>query len=124
MSGDRRQPAVPVACTLAPGEVPERISRWRRALVRSVTGAERPDPSRLRLRLHEDPADVAALVLLARQEKDCCAFFEFSFVVEHDATVLVVDVPGTATEILDGFAGLVGPARCTDTKGATISWGR
>jgi|GEM_PF-2162231 len=107
-SGRRQRTAVPVACTLAPGEVADRVDQWRRALTRTVTGVERPEPSRLRLRLHDDPADVATLVLLARQEKDCCAFFEFSFVVEPDTTVLVVEVPGTASDILDEFAGLVG----------------
>ncbi len=44
------------------------------------------------------------LVVLARKEKACCAFFEFRFDIGADATTLVVEVPGGAETVLREFA--------------------
>jgi hypothetical protein len=48
---------------------------------------------------------------LARREKACCAFFEFSIAIEADGLWLSVRVPADASPILDDFARLL-PVAC------------
>ena len=44
---------------------------------------------------------------LARREKACCDFFEFSIAIEADALWLSVRVPAEASLVLDDFAQLI-----------------
>jgi hypothetical protein len=75
---------------------------WRALLSDAAVAAERPAPTEVVVRLR-DGAPVAALVDLARREKACCPFFDFSLLVEADALTLRVGVPDEAAALLDGF---------------------
>jgi hypothetical protein len=98
---------IPIACSLTPEGASHRVEEWRRFLLASVSAAERPTESQLRLLLSPSPGDLLAAVALAQSEKACCPFFEFSIDVETDACWLLLAVPPDASGILDGFAGLL-----------------
>lgn len=76
----------------------------------SVVGSERPSDTALRLRLERSDKTLLHAADLARREKGCCGFFDFSIDVQTDALWLIVRVPDEASGILDDFAGLA-PAR-------------
>jgi hypothetical protein len=96
---------VPIACTLDATGRDERGDEWRAFHQEVVVERDRVSPERLRLRLDPSLDDaVARAVDLARREKACCAFFEFSLEILTEATWLEVAVPESATGILDEFA--------------------
>lgn len=90
----------PIACSLAPGAARSQLDEWQELMVWAVAHAERVSPTRLELHLKPN-CDLAAVVDLAQREVACCPFFAFAIDVEADGLVLVVDVPDTASEILD-----------------------
>jgi phosphinothricin acetyltransferase len=100
--------AVPIGCSLTAAQAAERVGDWREVLARLALQAHRVSPERLRIGLAHDEAGIAALVLLARQEKACCPFFDFSFEVGTEAVALVIGVPPGAGATLDDFARLAG----------------
>ena len=59
------------------------------------------------VQLKDDPAVLLAAVDLARREVTCCAFFDFSIVVESTRSWLVIEVPTDGREILAGMAALL-----------------
>ncbi len=97
----------PVACTLSQEDASSRLAEWHDFLHRAVDLSERPAEGRLRLRLEPPSENLLAAVDLARREKACCAFFEFSIEVRSDANWLVVTVPTDASASLDALAGLL-----------------
>jgi hypothetical protein len=97
---------IPIACTLTSQSAAARIEEWRRFFAQSIDVAERIDDAHLRVRLNGSTEDLEAAVDLARREKACCEFFEFSIEVEADASWLSVKVPPDASDILAGFASL------------------
>ena len=97
----------PVACTLNSEDASSRLAEWRTFLRRAVDRTDRPDDERLCLRLSPAAGDLLAAVELSRREKACCGFFDFAIEVRTDANWLVVTVPPTAVESLDGLAGLI-----------------
>jgi hypothetical protein len=56
--------------------------------------------------LRDDLTGVGEIVSLARREKACCPFFDFSLMIEPDAVSLVIAVPEDGIPILDTFADL------------------
>jgi len=100
--------SVPVACTLEPDAVGDRIGEWRTFLATRVDDVRHEGPvGRMRLRSGDDTLLVA--VDLAQREKACCGFFRFSVELEADARWLRVEVPPDAVGILDDFFG-AGPS--------------
>jgi MerR family transcriptional regulator, copper efflux regulator len=97
---------LPVACSLDTLGVLERIAQWRRALDSIVVGVARPQPSQLRLALADDAAGIARVVSLARAEKMCCPFFDFTLEIGTDVVTLVVEVPVGSEGLLEDFATL------------------
>jgi hypothetical protein len=59
------------------------------------------------VRLNNSTQTLEAAVDLARREKACCAFFEFSIEVEADASWLSVKVPPDAADTLEDFVSLL-----------------
>jgi hypothetical protein len=96
---------VPIACTLDAAGRLERGDEWRAFHREAVVERDRVSSERLRLRLAPDlETAVARAVDLARREKACCGFFEFSLEILADETWLHVVVPQAASGILDDFA--------------------
>jgi hypothetical protein len=101
-----KTPDIPIACSLGPDDVTDRIDEWRRVLATAVTGVRRPDPQRLELRLDPAPEGIATTVDLARREKACCQFFDFRLEIGSEEIDLIVTVPTDASSVLDGFESL------------------
>jgi len=102
-------PSGPTACTLHPDEHPGRLEDFRRVVFGHLAGMERPEPTRLRLRLAGDADPEAVRELLVR-EQGCRPFLSFTIIRGGDRLVADLEVPAGAAPILDGLAGLAGPA--------------
>ena len=89
----------PIACTIDPTDIPERIAlvevmRTRLALL------ERTDHGLL-LHFAADPDTEADLRRFALDEKRCCQFWGFAVATTSDDLALRWDGPPNAAEILD-----------------------
>jgi len=94
--------AVPVACTLEPDAVGDRIGEWHSFLADRVDEIDRQGPV-LRMRLGAGDDTVLVAVDLAQREKSCCGFFQFSLELEADSRWLRAEVPPDAAGVLDDF---------------------
>ncbi|WP_116948864.1 hypothetical protein [Jiangella endophytica] len=94
---------LPPSCTLPTADRPLRLAEFAGLFARSAREPRRVSPTRLRLRLDDDPAVLATARDLAVRESACCAFFTFTF---GDGGVLTVDVPPARAAVLDGLARL------------------
>jgi hypothetical protein len=61
----------------------------------------------VRLELRDSDAALTAAVALAQREKECCAFFDVSLMLEADRRTLVLAVPDGAQEVLAAFVALL-----------------
>jgi hypothetical protein len=93
---------IPIACTLSGTDRTTRGDEWRQFLVTYVVEVTRIESS-ARLRLKDGDDVLLTAVDLARREKECCAFFEFSLELLPDAVWLDVRVPAEATTMLDAL---------------------
>jgi hypothetical protein len=98
---------IPLACTLTSESAAARLEEWRSFLAHSTGTAERKSDVTLRVRLNESTEALEAAVDLARREKACCGFFEFSIDVEADASWLSITVPPEAADTLADFVSLL-----------------
>jgi hypothetical protein len=93
----------PQACTLPTVERPLRVAEFDQLFVDALRGGDRPESTRLQLRL-ERSAEARARELTAR-ETDCCSFFAFTFTPAGDEHVAVdVSVPTAHVPVLDALA--------------------
>jgi hypothetical protein len=102
---------VPIACTLSAESAAARLEEWRRFFADFTDAVKRTSDAQARVRLVNSPQALLAAVDLARREKACCAFFEFSVAVETDASWLTVEVPPDAADTLAAFVSLLPPPR-------------
>ena len=105
-SPERPTPLLPVACTLTaiPGAFAERMAEYRRLFRRYLTGRTRTGPG-IRFRFRAEAGVEDWVRDLARREKACCGFFDFTVTadareIRWDATV-AGDEP--ARQALDEF---------------------
>jgi hypothetical protein len=115
-SSEHLPPLLPVACTLTgtPGAFAERMAEYQRLFQEHLTGRSRTSAG-IRFRFRAGPGVEDWVRDLARREKACCGFFDFTVSTDGqeicwDATVLD-DEP--ARQALDEFYGL------PDTLGAS-----
>ena len=95
----------PIACTLAPAELPGRLADWK-ALAERVVGQE-PLDGGVRLRFPPEPGLAVELAGLAQAEQACCAFFHFAVGIRAGAVTLEVRGPVESQPV---FAELFGSA--------------
>jgi hypothetical protein len=98
---------IPIACTLTPESAAARIEEWRHFFADSTGPAEKRGDRQLRVQLNGSTGALEAAVDLARREKACCGFFEFSIEVEAGASWLSIKVPPDAAATLAEFASLL-----------------
>jgi hypothetical protein len=91
---------IPASCTLPSAERPLRLAEFAGLFATSTRAVDRVSPTRLRLRLDDDPGVIATARDLAAREAACCAFFTFTF---GDGGELTVDVPPVQALVLDGL---------------------
>jgi MerR family transcriptional regulator, copper efflux regulator len=96
---------VPIACSLEPGLMADRIADWQH-LLHSASARSRTADDRLRIEF--GPAiDVVELVCLVEAEQRCCAFFAFVVTIDERGLGLEVDAPVEARDIVDTVFGVV-----------------
>ena len=101
--------AVPVACTLAPGERPARAAELA-ALSEHVAAWAREDTA-LRLRFPARPDLEAQIREAIARERACCAFLSFTLRRAEDELCWDIEAPDAATaSALDEFMPLLAPA--------------
>jgi hypothetical protein len=78
-SPERLPPLLPVACTLTatPGAFAERMAEYQRLFRQHLTGRARSGPV-IRFRFRAEPGVEDWVRDLARREKACCGFFDFT----------------------------------------------
>lgn len=94
--------AVPIACTLAPDQLTDRLAEWRSTIAGATGRVEMPDGTRLRF---DRGVDAGALAVLIAAEQDCCRFLTFTLTVGIDDVTLDVTAPVDARPMIDSLVG-------------------
>lgn len=94
----------PIACTLDPSAMPDRLGDWRRLLASATTRSAMPD-GRLRVEFRDD-VDLGELTRLARAEQHCCAFFTFTLTFDTRGIALEVVAPDDAADLVHSVFGV------------------
>ena len=89
---------VPIACTLEPSTMPQRLAEWTAVLGHAQTRVATADGG-LRIEL-DDGVDLADLARLIAAEQHCCAFFSFALTVDQRGQALEVRAPESAGDIV------------------------
>jgi hypothetical protein len=97
---------VPIACSLSSSGAHDQLDEWRALLGTESVETRRVSPTELRFRLRVGLARLDEIVTLARREKACCPFFDFTLMIEPDAVELAMSVPEDGVPALDTFAEL------------------
>lgn len=92
------QSAPPIACSLEPERVPDRIGDWK-ALVAAAVSRTEVDGG-VRLTFPPGPGLATRVAALAAAEQSCCAFFDFTVRITVGATVLEARAPEGGQEIV------------------------
>jgi DNA-binding transcriptional MerR regulator len=95
---------VPVACTLAAADQPERLAEWTELL--ALVEEREPLDGGVRLRFPTGPQLAGRLADLAAREQACCAFFTFTLRPAADAVVLDVTAPEDAAGVVADLFGV------------------
>ncbi|MGH3157915.1 MAG: hypothetical protein ACRDNF_15250, partial [Streptosporangiaceae bacterium] len=85
----------PVACTLGPGDLPSRMTRWTTVATRAA-GRRSPAEHGLLLTFDAAPGVADELRALTSLERECCPFVTWS--VREEATQVLVEVTGDTPE--------------------------
>jgi DNA-binding transcriptional MerR regulator len=81
---------IPIACSLEPGAMPDRLAEWARALDHATTRTV--IDGGVRITFGPD-VDLGELGRLVGAEQHCCAFFSFTLTVDPGGTALEVRAP-------------------------------
>jgi hypothetical protein len=100
---------IPVACTLSPLAASERLEEWRAFFARWHAVGGRTEAHTLRVRLDASRRAREEAADLARREKACCAFFEFSIEDGAESHWVIVQALPDASAILDEFVAMLPP---------------
>jgi DNA-binding transcriptional MerR regulator len=93
----------PIACTLEPSAMPDRVATWQSVLSSARTRRQTADGQ---LRIEFDP-DVALTELaeVVASEQRCCSFFSFVLAFDVRGIALEIDAPEGAQEIVETMFG-------------------
>jgi DNA-binding transcriptional MerR regulator len=93
----------PIACTLAPGAMLDRLAEWQALLDRAGSRTATADGG-VRIELAAD-VSLDALAHLVAAEQSCCAFFSFAITVDERGIALEVCAPDGAADIVASLFG-------------------
>ena len=94
--------AQPIACSLAPADLPARVGAWRQVLAGVVERTDIDGGVRLVL---DAATPLDELLRLVTAEHDCCRFFSFALTVDHRGRALEVTAPAEASDLVDALFG-------------------
>ena len=93
---------IPVACTLEPGAIPDRLAAWTNVLATATRRTAIDGGLRIDLGPDVDLGDVGRLI---GAEQQCCAFFQFALTVDANGAVLEVRAPDVAADLITDLFG-------------------
>lgn len=93
----------PIACTLEPGSMPDRLAEWA-AVLATAQHRVALDDGGLRIEF-ADNVHLGELARLAAAEQHCCAFFSFALTIDRRGTALEVRAPDGATGVVANLFG-------------------
>jgi hypothetical protein len=94
---------VPDACGLPTTEQPLRLAEFDALFATALRQVERPEPTRLHLRLTGPPDLAATLRDLTERESRCCSFFTFAVTDSPGEVVVDITVLPAYAEVLDAL---------------------
>jgi hypothetical protein len=98
--------ALPIACTLTPGDLRERLGAIQTLTREALLGYERDG---LKLALRYTPNTVERVRAMVTAEQHCCAFLEFEVRERPDAVHVTITAPQNARDAADElFAQFIG----------------
>jgi hypothetical protein len=97
----------PIACSLTPEEMPERVAEIE-ALGRDALLGSAPGERSFAFRFRPDPDTLARVEAFVAAESQCCAFLGFEIAREDDATILTMTAPPGGEQVLRELAGAFG----------------
>ena len=101
---DSASESLPIACTLPPEAMPDRLAEFRR-VTRVISDRVSLDRG-VRLEFGADAVDVAELAALVRAEQECCAFWEFAITIDVRGVGLEVRGPDGSADLIDALFGV------------------
>ena len=101
-TGTTTSEAVPIACTLGPDELADRVADWRAVVDQSTDRRRIPGGVQLRF---PRTIDVATLAGLAAAEQGCCRFFTFTLTVADAEVRIETTAPPDAQPLIDTLVG-------------------
>lgn len=93
---------VPIACTLEPPAMPDRLAAWASVLTHATHRTALDGGLRIHLGSDVDLGDLGRLI---GAEQHCCAFLQFTLTVDANGTVLEVRAPEPAGEMITELFG-------------------
>ena len=93
---------MPIACTLQPGAMPDRLAEWASVLATATRRTAIDGGLRIDFGSDVDFGDLGRLI---GAEQHCCAFFQFTLTVGAGGTILEVRAPELAADMITGLFG-------------------
>jgi hypothetical protein len=90
--------ALPIACTLAPGDLQERLRSIQTLTREAQLSYQRHG---LELRLRYAPAAIERVRAMVAGEQHCCAFLKFDVQELSDVTLVTITAPENARDAAD-----------------------
>jgi hypothetical protein len=90
--------ALPIACTLTPGDLRERLDAIQTLTREALLGYERDG---LKLALRYAPDAIERVRAMVTGEQHCCAFLEFEVLEQSDAVHVTITAPQNARDAAD-----------------------
>ena len=105
--GSAGRTVLPLACTLTPADVPDRMRRWQLLHERAEPSVE-VRPGRLEIRYVAAPDVLDELVELAAAERTCCGFVSWGVTEVDGRPTLQVTAPPDRPEAVLPVAAMFG----------------
>ena len=109
---------IPIACTLEPGAMPDRLAEWASVLQRATRRTAIDGGLRIELGADVDLGDLGRLI---GAEQHCCAFLRFTLTVDADGIALEVRAPELAADIVTDLFGERSVSDTADTETSSKS---
>lgn len=90
--------SLPIACTLTPGDLRERLALIRRLTTEALLGHDRHG---LVLALRYAPAALERVRAMVASEQHCCAFLKFEIREQGDVVHVTITAPENASDAAD-----------------------
>ncbi len=98
--------AEPIACTLAPEAMPDRLADFQRLSAAARERLPLDDGALHGIRLQFEHVDISSLANLLEAEHGCCRFWEFAITIDSRGIGLEVRGPDGSGDLIDALFGV------------------